>query len=69
MSAGSLQDMEGRPLMSVTIPDYNVAAHLAEAIGYALGENRGNVEVVVVYDDLPDLLELLVAQDPYSGRP
>jgi hypothetical protein len=29
MSAGSLQDMEGRPLMSVTIPDYNVAAHLA----------------------------------------
>ena len=43
-----------RPLISVVMPCYNVAPYLEEAIGSALGQSYGNVEVVLVDDGSTD---------------
>ncbi|AFL75874.1 glycosyltransferase [Thiocystis violascens] len=43
-----------RPLISVVMPCYNAALYLEEAVGSALGQSYGNVEVVIVDDGSTD---------------
>jgi GT2 family glycosyltransferase len=43
-----------RPLISVVMPCYNAAPYLEEAVGSALGQSYGNVEVVLVDDGSTD---------------
>jgi GT2 family glycosyltransferase len=45
---------DGRPLVSVVMPCYNAAPYLAEAVGSALNQTYGNVEVVLVDDGSTD---------------
>ncbi len=45
---------DGRPLISVVMPCYNAAPFLAEAVGSALNQTYGNVEVVLVDDGSTD---------------
>jgi len=48
------QDPAGLPLVSVVMPCYNAAPYLAEAVGSALNQSYGNVEVVLVDDGSTD---------------
>jgi glycosyltransferase involved in cell wall biosynthesis len=43
-----------RPLISVVMPCYNAAPFLAEAVGSALGQSYGDVEVVIIDDGSRD---------------
>lgn len=43
-----------RPLISVIMPCFNAAPYLAEAVGSALNQSYGNVEVVLVDDGSTD---------------
>jgi glycosyltransferase involved in cell wall biosynthesis len=45
---------DGRPLISVIIPCYNAEAYLAEAIGSALGQDAGPLEIIVIDDGSTD---------------
>lgn len=45
---------DNRPLISVVMPCFNAAPYLAEAVGSALGQSYGNVEVVIVDDGSTD---------------
>ncbi len=45
---------DNRPLVSVVMPCYNAAPYLADAVGSALNQTYGNVEVVLVDDGSTD---------------
>ncbi len=53
---------EIRPLISVVMPCFNAAPYLAEAVGSALGQTYGNVEVVLVDDGSTDGSAEIAAQ-------
>ena len=59
-----------RPLISVVMPCYNAAPYLAEAVGSALNQTYGNVEVVLVDDGSSDGSEAVAARlaADYPGR-
>ncbi len=65
LSAPSLQ---AKPLISVVMPCFNAAPFLAEAVGSALGQSYGNVEVVLVddgsTDTSPEVAAALAAEHP-----
>ena len=65
-----VQANTANPLISVVMPCYNAAPYLAEAVGSALGQTYGNVEVVLVDDGSTDgsveVAASLVAD--YPGR-
>jgi len=57
-------------LISVIMPCYNAAAHLAEAVGSALGQGYRNVELIVVNDGSTDESPRIAADlaKRYIGR-
>ncbi len=56
------------PLVSVTIPVYNAAAYVSEAIGSLLNQTHRNLKVLVFNDgskdNRADIIRALHAQDP-----
>lgn len=50
-----------KPLISVIMPCYNAAPYVAEAVGSALGQSHGNVELIVVDDGSSDGSDEIVA--------
>jgi glycosyltransferase involved in cell wall biosynthesis len=62
--------LPGKSLISVIMPCYNAAAHLAEAVRSALGQTYGNVEVILVDDaSTDDSLRIATElQALYPGR-
>lgn len=67
ISHGARDDTD-LPLISVVMPCYNAALHLAEAVGSALGQTYRNVEVVIVddgsNDGSVDIAEKLASENP-----
>lgn len=53
--------LDENPLVSIVIPAYNYAEFLPEAIGSALGQTYGNVEVLVVDDGSTDATARILA--------
>jgi len=69
-SSPTKTDIDARPLVSVVMPCFNAAPYLAEAVGSALGQSYGNVEVVLVDDGSTDGSDRVAATlaTQYPGR-
>jgi len=69
-SSPTKTDIDARPLVSVVMPCFNAAPYLAEAVGSALGQSYGNVEVVLVDDGSTDGSDRIAATlaSQYPGR-
>lgn len=58
--------VDGRPLVSVVIPAYNLAGYLREAIESVLDQNYPNVELIVLDDGSTDHTREVL--EKYTGR-
>lgn len=47
-------DREGKPLISVVVPVYNVEAYLERCLDSLAGQSYGNIQVILVDDASPD---------------
>jgi GT2 family glycosyltransferase len=57
-----------QPLVSVVIPAFNCASHIAEALESVFTQTWRNLEVIVVNDGSPDTAAMEDAMQPYLGR-
>lgn len=61
---------EALPLISVIMPCYNAAPYVTEAVGSALGQSHGNVELIVIDDGSTDGSDAILARlaQAHAGR-
>lgn len=57
-----------QPLVSVVIPAYQAAQHIANALQSVFAQTYSNYEVIVINDGSPDTPQLLDALRPYQDR-
>src|SRR3954471_7261697 len=56
------------PQVSVIIPAYNAAGHIASALESVFAQRFSSYEIIVINDGSPDTPQLLEVLRPYMGR-
>jgi len=68
MSSSQKDNTARQPLVSVVIPAYEAAGHIASALESVFGQTFSNYEVIVINDGSPDTPQLVEVLRPYGDR-